>query len=57
MSSVAACRQLGRLTYLTVLLPKQINALVDDKRYWIYKNLAEWRDLNETCILREYWNV
>ena len=33
-----------------------IDALVDDKRYWIYKNLAEWRDLNATRVLREYRN-
>ena len=26
------------------------------KRYWIYKNLAEWRDLNATRVLREYRN-
>jgi predicted metal-dependent hydrolase len=24
--------------------------------YWIYKNLAEWRDLNATRVLREYKN-
>jgi hypothetical protein len=26
------------------------------KRYWIYKTLAEWRDLNATRVLREYRN-
>ena len=26
------------------------------KRYWIYKRLAEWRDLNATRVLREYRN-
>lgn len=35
---------------------ERIDALVDDKRYWIYKNLAEWRDLNATRVLREYRN-
>ena len=35
---------------------EHIDALVDDKRYWIYKNLAEWRDLNATRVLREYRN-
>jgi predicted metal-dependent hydrolase len=24
----------------------QIDAVVDSKRMWIYRNLAEWRDLN-----------
>ena len=26
------------------------------KRYWIYRNLAEWRDLNATRVVREYRN-
>lgn len=30
--------------------------IVDTKRYWIYKNLAEWRDLNATRVIREYRN-
>lgn len=30
--------------------------MVESKRYWIYKNLAEWRDLNATRVLREYKN-
>lgn len=30
--------------------------MVEAKRYWIYKNLAEWRDLNATRVLREYRN-
>ncbi len=30
--------------------------IVEAKRYWIYKNLAEWRDLNATRVLREYKN-
>ncbi len=34
----------------------QVEAIIDSKRYWIYKNLAEWRDLNATRILREYRN-
>ena len=34
----------------------RIDALVESKRYWIYKNLAEWRDLNATRVPREYRN-
>lgn len=30
--------------------------IVRRKRRWIYQNLAEWRDLNATRILREYRN-
>ena len=25
----------------------RIEEIVEGKRYWIYKNLAEWRDLND----------
>jgi len=35
---------------------ERIEDIVDAKRYWIYKNLAEWRDLNATRVLREYRN-
>jgi predicted metal-dependent hydrolase len=35
---------------------ERIEDIVESKRYWIYKNLAEWRDLNATRILREYRN-
>lgn len=35
---------------------ERIEDLVEAKRYWIYKNLAEWRDLNATHVLREYRN-
>ena len=34
----------------------RIEDIVDAKRYWIYKTLAEWRDLNATRVLREYRN-
>jgi len=34
----------------------RIEEIVDAKRYWIYKNLAEWRDLNATKVIREYRN-
>lgn len=33
---------------------ERIEDMVEAKRYWIYKNLAEWRDLNATRVLREY---
>jgi len=33
---------------------ERIEDLVEAKRIWIYKNLAEWRDLNATKVLREY---
>lgn len=35
---------------------ERIEDIVEAKRYWIYKNLAEWRDLNATRVLREYKN-
>lgn len=34
----------------------KIQQIVDSKRRWIYQNLAEWRDLNATRVLREYRN-
>lgn len=33
---------------------ERIEDIVEAKRFWIYKNLAEWRDLNATRVLREY---
>lgn len=35
---------------------EQIADIVASKHYWIYKGLAEWRDLNATRVLREYKN-
>lgn len=35
---------------------ERIEDMVELKRYWIYKNLAEWRDLNATRVLREFRN-
>lgn len=35
---------------------ERIENMVEAKRYWIYKNLAEWRDLNAAQVLREYRN-
>ena len=33
-----------------------VDQLIERKQYWIYKNLAEWRDLNSTRVLREFRN-
>jgi predicted metal-dependent hydrolase len=35
---------------------EQVDALVESKRLWIYHNLAEWRDLNATRVVREWVN-
>ncbi len=40
----------------TGLSPEQVDAVVHSKRMWIYKNLAEWRDLNATAVVREWVN-
>lgn len=34
----------------------QADAVVERKRLWIYRNLAEWRDLNATRVVREWVN-
>jgi predicted metal-dependent hydrolase len=36
--------------------PKRIKDIIERKRFWIYKNIAEWRNLNATRVLREYRN-
>ncbi|MDQ7015333.1 MAG: SprT family zinc-dependent metalloprotease [Gammaproteobacteria bacterium] len=36
--------------------PEQVDAVVDSKRLWIYKNLAAWRELNATAVMREWVN-
>ena len=38
------------------LSDKRIRDIVESKRYWIYKTLAAWRDLNASRVLREYRN-
>jgi len=38
------------------LTNEAVEEMVAAKRRWIYKNLAEWRDLNATRVLREYCN-
>lgn len=35
---------------------EKIEDIVSAKKYWIYKNLAEWRDLNATRVVREFAN-
>jgi predicted metal-dependent hydrolase len=35
---------------------EQIATIVESKHYWIYRSLAEWRDLNATRVFREYKN-
>ena len=36
--------------------PEQIDAVVESKRLWIYRNLAEWKVLNASAVLREWVN-
>jgi predicted metal-dependent hydrolase len=38
------------------MTPEQIDETVLSKRMWIYRNLAEWRDLNATRVGREWVN-
>lgn len=35
---------------------ERIEDIIQAKQYWIYKTLAEWRDLNAIRVLREYRN-
>lgn len=32
----------------------EIASIIDAKQFWIYRSLAEWRDLNATRVLREF---
>lgn len=36
------------------MTPEQVDETVFSKRMWIYRNLAEWRDLNATKVSREW---
>ncbi len=36
------------------MTPEQIDETVLSKRMWIYRNLAQWRDLNATRVTREW---
>jgi len=38
------------------MTPEQVDQTVLSKRMWIYRNLAEWRDLNATRVAREWVN-
>lgn len=33
---------------------EQVDAVVESKRMWIYRNLAEWKDLNARAVVREW---
>lgn len=35
---------------------EQVDAIVENKRIWIYKNLAEWKELNTARVKREWKN-
>ena len=46
---------------VSVLAPKpfdmsRIESVLEKKRRWIYRSLAEWEDLNRTRVTREYVN-
>lgn len=46
---------------VSVLVPEkltlqEVEALLESKRVWIYRGLAEWRDLNATRVERQYVN-
>ena len=36
--------------------PEMVDAVVESKRIWIYRNLAEWKDLNASVVAREWVN-
>ena len=38
------------------MAPEQVDATVLSKRLWIYRNVAEWQDLNAAKITREWVN-
>lgn len=38
------------------MTPEQVDETVFSKRMWIYRNLAQWRDLNATRVVREWVN-
>lgn len=38
------------------LTSEKVDAVVEAKRLWIYRNLAEWRDLNAAAVAREWVN-
>jgi predicted metal-dependent hydrolase len=38
------------------MTPEQVDDTVLSKRMWIYRNLADWRDLNSSRVTREWVN-
>ena len=38
------------------MAPEQVDATVLSKRMWIYRNLADWKDLNASGVVREWVN-
>lgn len=48
----------GQITLIAPeeLSGRQIEKVLEEKRRWIYKNLAEWHDLNATRIERQFVN-
>lgn len=38
------------------MTPEQVDETVLSKRMWIYRNLAEWHDLNAVRVIREWVN-
>lgn len=48
----------GQITFIapSKLTEKQIETVLEQKRRWIYKSLAEWHDLNSTRIERQFVN-
>jgi|FrelakmetLWP11LW_1041352.scaffolds.fasta_scaffold04230_2 predicted metal-dependent hydrolase len=38
------------------MTPDQVDQTVLSRRHWIYRNLAEWRDLNAVRVVREWVN-
>lgn len=40
----------------TCMTPEQVDETVFSKRMWIYRNLADWRYLNTTRVVREWVN-
>ncbi len=38
------------------MTPDKVDAVVEAKRLWIYRNLADWRDLNASTVAREWVN-
>jgi predicted metal-dependent hydrolase len=38
------------------LSDRQIEAVIERKRGWIYRHLAQWHDLNAAWVVREYVN-